>query len=125
MNQIAPALPSLNNLPMIVAFDALVGYLYGKWFEMDTFLTTTIFAIRSLAKLIFFELANYLLRGDELRTQIVYAGVSTITDFVFIVALRQLDLISHLMSCFLCVAVMGHLIYRVGYIDAQEQLLLP
>lgn len=123
MNLSAPSLPSLKYLPFYLAIDGLTGYLYGKLSQVNPTLTTTIFAIRGLAHSFFYHLANLILGGKDLQSQKIFLTTSTIVNMTFLIVLRELNLIGRLFSCLLGLAVIGHLVHRVRYIQDQERRL--
>ncbi len=121
MNVTAPSLPSLANLPFSVAVDGLAGYLWGKLGQKNSELIATIFVIRALAHTLFYHIANYVLKGKDLQSQRIFLVTSTVVNMTFLIVLRELNLIDRLFSCLLGAAILGHVIYRVSYIQDQER----
>jgi hypothetical protein len=132
MSSSIPALPCLRHLPFYLSLDCVTGYLFGKLSQVNPKLTTIIFAIRALAHSSFHLLANLILRGKDLQSQKIFLVSATIVNMTFLVVLRELNIIGRFFSCLLGLAVIGHLVHRVRYIQDQErrlfeaeQLLLP
>lgn len=124
MNALPPSLPSLMHLPFYAAIDGLAGYVYGELSQVNPNLTATIFAIRALAHTLFYHVANYILGGKDLQSQKIFLVTSLIVNMTFLVVLRELNLIGRLFSCLLGLAVIGHLIHRVCYIQDQERQMI-
>lgn len=128
MNAIIPSLPSLRKFPFYMAIDGLTGYLYGKARKTHPNLTAAIFMIRTLANALFYHITHYLIVGKVeakgLRSQKIFLINSTIVNLIFIVVLRELNLIGRLFSGLIGLAVMGQLIHRVSYIQNKERELI-
>ena len=119
-----PSLPSLANLPIYAALDGLAGYICGKLSQANPHLIAIIFAIRAIALTLFYHIANYILQGSDLQSQKIFLVTSTVVNMTFLIVLRELNLIGRLFSCLLGLAVLGHLIYRVSYIQDQDRQLI-
>lgn len=118
---IAPSLPSLKDLSSCIAIDGLTGCLYGILSQTNFKLTTTIFAIRALTHTLFYHIANSVLQGKDLQSQKIFLVTSTIVNMTFLFVLRELNLIGQLFSCLLGATIIGHLTYRLNYIQDQEK----
>ncbi len=123
MNILEPSLPSLKQLPFYVAIDGLTGYLCGALSQADPKLMAVVFTIRGLADALFYQFANFVFRGDDLQSHKIFLASSAAVNMLFLVALRELNLIGRLFSCLLSLAVIGYLIRRVSYIQEQERRL--
>lgn len=121
---IPPSLPSLKHLPIYMTIDGLTGYVLGKINQVNPMLMAAIFTIRSLAHTLFYHLANFVLRGRDLDSQKIFLATSTIVNMTFLIALRELNLVGKLFSCLLGLAILGHLIHRVRYIQEQDRRLI-
>lgn len=117
----APSLPLLKRLPVYVAIDSLAGYICGHMSQSDPVLMATIFAIRAIADTLFYQFANFIFRGSDLHSHKIFLWSTAAVNMVFLIALRELNLIGRLFSCLLSLAVIGYLIHRVSYIQDQER----
>jgi hypothetical protein len=121
MNPLPPSLPSLKDLPGYVVIDGLTGYICGKLSQTNPYLIATVFAIRSLAHALFYHIANYVLGAKDLQSQKIFLVTSTLVNMIFLIALKELNVIGRLVSCLLGLATLGYLINRVSYIQDQER----
>lgn len=116
-----PSLPTINGTPYRVAIDALLGFTWSKLGQTNPKLTTLIFAIRSIVDTFFYHAVNYVKGTKELESQKIYLITSTMVNMIFVVALRELNVIGQLFSCLLGVAALGYMINRIAYIQSVEQ----
>ena len=116
-----PPLPSLQSLPYNVFVDGAMGYLCGRLGQTNAHLTATIFAIRSLANILFYHVANYVVGAKDLNSQKVFLITSTLVNMICLIALREINLIGQSFSCFLGLAALGYVIHRASYIQNQER----
>lgn len=121
MTTLPPSLPYLNYLPSYVAIDGATGYLCGHISQVNPVLMASLFTIRALSDTLFYQLANFTLKGKELQSQRIFLVSTAVINMTFLIALRELNLIGRLFSCLLGLAVIGTLIHRVGYIQDREQ----
>lgn len=124
MSVCAPDLPTFKYFPFYIALDGFTGYLCGKLSQVNPKLTTAIFVIRSLAHSLFYQLANFILKGKDLQSQKIFLVTSTVVNMTFLITLRELNLIGRLFSCLLGILMIGHMIGRVKYIQDQERRII-
>lgn len=122
MNNPLFSLPSLSSLPGYVAIDAVVGYVAGRVEgKSDPRLLMTICAIRSVVNTVFYLAVNFSHQTTELHSAKIFLVTSTITNMVFLVALRELRLIGQLSSYLIGVSALGYLIGLAVKIQSEDK----
>lgn len=121
MNMIASSLPTFKDMPVRIALESLAGYLYGRIVKVNPIVTMTICAIRGLAETCLYQIANYLFGDDEIRAHKIYIATSVPINMIFIIVLKELNLIGHLSSCVLSLGVVGLMVIRVQHIQKLEE----
>lgn len=116
-----PSLPSLEKLPYYVVIDGLTGYLCGWLCQVNPYLTTTIFAIRSVANTLLFKLAKSHYAKSTLDSHKIFLITATIVNMTFLITLKELNLIGHLFSCIIGAAAVGYIINLANYVQHIER----
>ena len=119
-----PSLPILRQMPGYIGIDALTGYVCSHACQVNPYLTTAIFAIRPLAQTLFYHIANSFFEKKDLGSQKIYLFTSTSVNLIFIIVLRELDLIGYLFSCVIAAATVGYLIKRAIYVQSEERRMI-
>lgn len=121
MNMIASSLPTFKDMPIRVGLECLAGYLGGRAAKVNPILTMTICAIRGLAETCFYQIANYIFGDDEIRAHKIYIATSGTINMIFIIVLKELNLIGHFFSCIMGLGAIGLMILRVQHIQKLEE----
>lgn len=112
-----PHLPSLSYLPISMAGDCVFGFAFGKLTGVNAAMTTTIFLIRGIAHSIVYLLANSVFRGEGLTSHKIYIGTTLVVNLIFLVVLREFDLISKFFLNLFGSILLAYVIRHVYYIE--------
>lgn len=122
MTVLAPSLPSFSYLPIRLPVEAISGYLYGTISKGDPVQTMVMFTIRCLAETLFFRIANGALDGKDTYSHKIFIATSSTVNAAFLIVMRELNLIGRLSAAILGLSVLGYLVKRVYYIQADQPL---
>jgi hypothetical protein len=125
-----PSLPSLQYLPMNLAIDCAAGFCLSKITRVNTHLMMITFAVRCLSNAILFAVVNQISimiappLNPELRAHKVFFYTSTLTNIIFVIALKEFQLIGSFTSTLFGLAIACQIFSRLKYIEDQENAAL-
>ncbi len=116
-----PSLPNIKFIPAYAAVDLCAGYLLGLGIGINPKLTALIFAIRNLATTLFYHISTFTMNYKDLDSHKAFLAGSIISNMIFLVTLREMNIIGKLSSYALVAVFLGSIIHRVTYIQLKER----